>query len=111
MYMDRLEYMMRHSSQGVSDWMDPEYSPVDVLKRNFWFCTIDDPSMMGLLDRIGEDRIMFEVDYPHADSSWPHTQAVLTDLFKDVSDDKIRKITYENASQLFRHPLPEGFGT
>ena len=51
--------------------------PSEVLRRNFWFCTIDDPSIVELRHRIGVDHIMVESDYPHADSTWPDTQAVL----------------------------------
>ena len=42
--------------------------------RNFWFCTIDDPSTIETRHRIGIDHIMVEVDYPHGDSTWPDTQ-------------------------------------
>ena len=28
------------------------------------------------LPRIGMDQITFEVDFPHADSTWPHTERV-----------------------------------
>jgi len=55
--------------------------PSEVLRRNFWFCTIDDPSVTPLLDRIGLDHVMVESDYPHADSTWPDTQAVVQSAF------------------------------
>ena len=51
--------------------------PADVLKRNFWFCTIDDPSTIDTRHAIGVDHIMVEVDYPHGDSTWPDTQDVI----------------------------------
>jgi len=40
-----------------------------LLRRNFWFCSIDDPSAFGALDAIGAERILIESDYPHADST------------------------------------------
>ena len=55
--------------------------PSEVLGRNFWFCTIDDPSVTPVLERIGRDHVMVESDYPHADSTWPDTQAVLQATF------------------------------
>ena len=77
MLMDRLDFMMSQSGHGRKDWkaMGTELSPTDVLKRNFWFCTIEDPSTICLRHRIGIDHVMLEVDYPHADSTWPDTQA------------------------------------
>ena len=50
-----------------------------MLRRNFWFCSIDDPSAVAQRHVIGVDHIMVESDYPHADSSWPDTQRVLAD--------------------------------
>ncbi len=81
--------------------------PSEVLKRNFWFCTIDDPSVVGLRERIGVDHIMVESDYPHADSTWPDTQAVLGESMGHLPDDQLRAMAAGNASALFRHPLPE----
>jgi len=107
MLMDRLEYMMAQSGHGRNQWPSAELSPVDVLRRNFWFCTIDDPSVMPLRHRIGVDRIMVEVDYPHADSTWPDTQEFLARAMAGVPTDEARKMTHENAAALFGHPLPE----
>jgi predicted TIM-barrel fold metal-dependent hydrolase len=75
------------------------------LRRNFWFCTIDDPSTMALRDRIGIDHIMLESDYPHADSTWPDTQLVAERRIGKLPEDEIRMLTYENASRLFRHAV------
>jgi predicted TIM-barrel fold metal-dependent hydrolase len=107
MLVDRLEYMMAQSGHGRNQWTSRELSPVEVLRRNFWFCTIDDPSTMPLRDRIGVDRIMVEVDYPHADSTWPDTQEFLSRTLKDVPVDEVRAMTHLNAAALFRHPLPD----
>ena len=46
-------------------------------KRNFWFCTLEDPSTIDTRHRIGVENIMVEVDYPHGDSTWPDTQLVI----------------------------------
>jgi len=49
---------------------------------------------------------MVETDYPHADSTWPDTQARARGDLTGVSDKEIRMVTWENASRLFRHPVP-----
>jgi predicted TIM-barrel fold metal-dependent hydrolase len=86
--------------------MSDELTPSEVLRRNFWFCTIDDPSSLAAREAIGVDHIMVESDYPHADSTWPDTQRFLRDRLGDLPVEEIRKITHENAAALFRHPLP-----
>jgi predicted TIM-barrel fold metal-dependent hydrolase len=105
--MDRIEWVMGHSGSGYSAWSDPDHSPVEVMRRNFWFCTIDIPPTLALRDRLGVDHIMIESDYPHADSTWPDTQANARRGLAELTPDEVRKVTWENASKLFRHPVPE----
>jgi len=40
---------------------------------------------------------MFEGDYPHSDSNWPHTSKVLEEVMRDVPDDEARKMVELNA--------------
>jgi hypothetical protein len=64
---------------------------------------------MTMRHRIGLDHILVESDYPHADSSWPNTQSMLARQLRDqgVSDKEAERITWRNAAELFRHPLPD----
>ncbi len=107
MLIDRVDYVLAHSASGndSGNWHS-DLLPSEVLRRNFWFCSIDDPSLVALRHVIGVDHIMVECDYPHADSTWPDTQAVLDKSLGRLPDDELRKIAYANAAGLFRHPLP-----
>jgi predicted TIM-barrel fold metal-dependent hydrolase len=78
-----------------------------VLRRSFWFCTIDDPSTIDTRHAIGIDRIMVEVDYPHGDSTWPNTQQVIEAAWGHLPPHERRALCSENAARLFRHPLPD----
>lgn len=108
MLMDRVDYVADHSASGdeSTSWHG-DMRPSDVLARNFWFCTIDDPSMVPLLDRMGIDHVMVECDYPHADSSWPDTQDTVARTLGTLPDARLRAVAAGNAATLFRHPLPE----
>jgi predicted TIM-barrel fold metal-dependent hydrolase len=108
MLMDRVDYVVGHSASGTESgaWRS-DLLPSEVLARSFWFCTIDDPSMIPLRHRIGVDHIMVESDYPHADSTWPDTQQVLVSTMGDLPEDELRAVAAGNAARLFRHPLPE----
>jgi predicted TIM-barrel fold metal-dependent hydrolase len=70
-----------------------------------YFCMIEEPWGLTQRDVIGVDKILFESDYPHADTPWPHTQAVVKELFRDVDQETTDKITYKNAEKLFNFPL------
>ena len=63
-------------------------------------------STISTLDQIGEDHVVVESDYPHGDGTWPDTQAHLRAGLDGLPADEVRKITWENASKLFRHPVP-----
>ncbi len=110
MLLDRLDYVMSHSGAGGGLAWDDQLSPSEVLLRNFSFCMLDDPSTLPVLDRIGSERVMVEVDYPHSDTTWPDSQAVLRAQLADpaagLSDEDIANLTYRTAARLFRAPLP-----
>ena len=107
MLMDRADYVLAHSASGTESHAWPsDLRPSEVLRRNFWYCSIDDPSVVPLRHVIGVDHIMVESDYPHADSSWPDTQRVLAETWGSLPDDELRAVAAGNAAALFRHPLP-----
>ena len=107
MLADRVDFVLDHSASGTEsgNWRD-ELKPSEVMARNFWFCSIDDPSTMdGVLQRFG-DHVMLEVDYPHADSTWPDTQALLQQRLGHLPADVIANVTHKNAERLFRWSTP-----
>lgn len=106
MLMDRLEYMMDQSSENHLNWLTRDITPTEVRQRNFWFCTIDDPSSLASRQHLGVENILFEVDYPHSDSNWPNTQDHISRRYAAIPDNEFRMITQENSAKLYRHPLP-----
>jgi predicted TIM-barrel fold metal-dependent hydrolase len=109
MLMDRLDFCIKDNHAGYVDtWRGVDISPSDLLRRNFYFNSIEDPAGFSLRHRIGIENIMVESDYPHPDSTWPDTQLVLHRQFHDLPRDEVDAITYKNAERVFRHPLPAG---
>jgi predicted TIM-barrel fold metal-dependent hydrolase len=104
MLLDRLDNIVDRSGYALDTFGD--LRPAEVLKRNFWFCTIDDPSTIDTRHRIGVDHIMVETDYPHGDGTWPDTQQVIASAWGHLPDDELRLLCHENAARLYRHPLP-----
>ncbi len=102
--IDRIEHCSRYR-EYTGGWMDMDLSPIDVLRRNFWFCALDDTAGFLLLDRIGEDRVTVESDYPHTDTTWPDTQNYLKQQLGFLPPETIEKLTWKNASQLYKFPL------
>ncbi len=104
--LDRLEHVRKYDAM-YGTWNDVALSPADTFRRNFWVCAIDDPSAFLQRDVIGVGNILVESDYPHADSTWPVTQERLAVQLAGLSDDEVARVTWANASELFRHDVPE----
>jgi predicted TIM-barrel fold metal-dependent hydrolase len=96
-----------HRQRESADyWTAADPDPEEIVHRNFWFASIEDPSAFRLLDVIGEDKVMVESDYPHCDTSWPETQDLVRGQLAHLPLETVRKVCYENAAALYRHPLP-----
>ena len=104
--LDRLDHMLSyHEMYGT--WSGIDLTPAEVLQRNFWFCAVEDQTSFAVRDRIGVDHILVESDYPHCDSTWPDTQRVLGEEIGHLPPADVERITWRNASELYRHPVPE----
>jgi predicted TIM-barrel fold metal-dependent hydrolase len=65
-------------------------------------CTFqDDP--VGVANRYftGIDSLMWASDYPHGDSTWPHSREVIAKEFAGVPQNEIHKIVYDNCRTLY----------
>ncbi len=105
--LDRLEHVTRYH-ECYGDWTGTDRTPAEVFQHSFSFTALDDPSSFtpSTVARIGVDHILIEVDYPHADSSWPNTQAHLASQLAALTSAEAQAITSANAARLFRHPVP-----
>jgi predicted TIM-barrel fold metal-dependent hydrolase len=104
--MDRLDHMLSYHEMYGTWTSDIALTPAEVLKRNFWFCAVEDQSSFALRDRIGVENILLESDYPHCDSTWPNTQSVIESEIGGLPEADIRRFTWQNAADLYRHPVP-----
>ena len=50
---------------------------------------------------LGVETILFGRDYPHFESTWPHTRQWLQDAFRGVPEDELRLMLGENAIRFF----------
>ena len=45
--------------------------PSEIYRQNMYLCMIEEPVCLKYRDDIGVDKIMWECDYPHTDTTWP----------------------------------------
>jgi predicted TIM-barrel fold metal-dependent hydrolase len=65
---------------------------------NFWF----EASGIALRHMIGVDNIMWEADFPHPTSTYPHSRKALETSLAEVPADEQKKMVETNAARLFR---------
>ncbi|HVU71863.1 MAG TPA: amidohydrolase family protein [Mycobacteriales bacterium] len=98
--LERMDYVFHHHHA----WTGLELGgklPSQVFYDNVWTCFIDDEAGLSMRDKVGVDHIMWELDYPHSDSTWPHAPESLIKGLAGVPDDEIDKITHANAMRCF----------
>jgi hypothetical protein len=80
-----------------------EHPPSHYIQDRIWGCIYDDLTGLRLRDTVGMDQITFEVDFPRADSTFPHTLETATHLVTDAGLDEheIYKLFRGNAIRAY----------
>ena len=101
-WLERIDYVyQQHRFWTHQDFGDQ--LPSQVARDHFTFCFISDSAGVEARHRIGVDNITWECDYPHSDSTWPHSPESLIKHFDaSVGDEEINKITHLNAMRIFK---------
>jgi len=95
--VERMDYTWERTRLGVNK----SVAPSELFKKHFWACFISDRSAIARRHEIGIEKLMWEGDYPHNDSNWPHSRDILRDALAEVPDDEVRQIVELNARRLF----------
>lgn len=81
-----------------------DLKPSELFKRNMYGAFVDDMVGLELRHHVGVDRILWESDFPHVESVWPHSQEIVKRVAETLPDDEVRKVTSENARKLYNWP-------
>ena len=100
-FLERCDYVYEHHQQWTGQ--DLPMRPSDLFRERFITCFIDDPTGVAIRDRVGIDRITWECDYPHSDSTWPRSPERVAESLIGVGDDDVNAMTHGNAMRLFHY--------
>ena len=97
--MDKIWAERGDASFGI-DLPEP---PSTYIPGHVWGCIFDDEIGLKNRDVIGMDQICFEVDFPPADTTYPHTLDVATKICREagLNDDEVYKLMRGNAIKAF----------
>jgi predicted TIM-barrel fold metal-dependent hydrolase len=101
-FLDRLDYTytQRHGNARYYRFATAEL-PSDFFRRNV-FCSFQDDDL-GIRERatIGIDGICWGSDYPHTESTFPRSVAIMSKRLEHVPPDDQRKIVHGNVARLY----------
>jgi predicted TIM-barrel fold metal-dependent hydrolase len=99
--LERMDYVHEHHHS----WTGADFGgqrPSDVFRDHIVTCFIDDTSGLEQRYRVGVDSITWECDYPHSDSTWPHSPELLDKSLSGIPDDEVDKMTHLNAMRAYQ---------
>ncbi|MBM3924636.1 MAG: amidohydrolase [SAR202 cluster bacterium] len=76
-------------------------TPSDYMRRNVWHSFQEDGPGIRLRDVIGVTQIMWGNDYPHAESTFPRSREVLSEILAGVPEDEQALIVSGNVRRLY----------
>lgn len=103
-YMARMDHAVTRHGFGRNGRLLPR-DPSEYIRENVWLTFQDDWEAFGCAHRMNSDRLLWANDFPHSDSTWPHSQGMLDEHTKLVSPEIKDRILGLNCVDLFNLPL------
>ena len=81
--------------------------PSEYFFENVFLTFQDDWTALEMLEQLNPNRLMWANDFPHSDSTWPLSEALVAKHFAQVDPKQARRILRDNATELFGITAPE----
>jgi predicted TIM-barrel fold metal-dependent hydrolase len=99
--LERMDHSWEKQVKRVSG-VTLEILPKDIFKRQMYAGFLEDNVGLKIVEDIGEGNILWSSDYPHPDSTWPHSKQYVEEHIRPTVGDAVtRKITCDNAVSLY----------
>src|SRR5579863_2717564 len=101
-FLERIDYNYeKHHRWTGQDFGDRR--PSEVFNEHIITCFIDDHFGLASRDYLDMDKVCWECDYPHSDSTWPTAPETLLKQMDGMSQTDIDKVSHQNAMRLFSY--------
>ena len=100
-YGYRMEQMYERHHNWLGQGIALDRSPTEYLRSRVWYTFQKDPIAVETRHRVGITQLLWASDYPHSDSTWPHSQKVIERDFAGVPHDEVAAIVGTNAAELY----------
>jgi predicted TIM-barrel fold metal-dependent hydrolase len=99
--LDQWDYYARGKREADDPEVPPRDAwPSDLVGRNV-FVTFFRDTTVRKVDGWGLTNWMWSNDYPHPNSTWPHSRDVVARLLDGLSADAVRNLVWQNAARLY----------
>jgi predicted TIM-barrel fold metal-dependent hydrolase len=76
--------------------------PSEIFRSQVYATFEEEPLGPSLLPLLGPDNFMWASDYPHPDSTFPHSRQAIDEAFAGLDEAFIEKVTATNCARLYR---------
>ena len=97
--IDRLDKVFHHSAYAGMDPIITE-PPSTFIPGRVYGSFFDDEVGIDMRHKIGVGQLVFEVDYPHQDTTWPHTNKIVDQIAAKVTPDELDRLLRRNALEM-----------
>lgn len=97
-------YRMDHAYKRHRYWMKaPPLArmPSDYFRENIYMTFQDDYVAFETAHMVNPERLMWANDFPHSDSTWPHSRDVLDAQTRNLSEHERNRICHDNVAALY----------
>jgi predicted TIM-barrel fold metal-dependent hydrolase len=99
--LEALDYEMEENAPQMLAGL--ELRPSEYFRRQLYATTwFERKDLAQVVERVGEDNIMFETDFPHPTCLYPYPLKTAAQNMADLSPEVQRKILSENAVRLYK---------
>jgi len=108
-FLQRLDYNYTDRPPRGPEWRrfdDPTMLPSDFFRRNVFASFQEDPYGLRLRDVFGSQILVWGSDYPHTESTFPRSRAILTRILDAVPSNEVEMIVSGNVAALYGFELP-----
>ena len=101
-FLKQMDFHYRELSQTAPYRFRNQLLPSDFFRTHVFTTFQEDRiGLEQLPGMIGTDTLMFGSDYPHAESTWPHSRRFLDNLLGDMETATRRRLVHDNAARLY----------
>ena len=104
-------YRMDHAYKRHRNWLAPGVNlsrlPSEYFSEHIYTTFQDDWVAFKCVNDMNWRRLLWANDFPHSDSTWPWSQAMLAEQTRDLTDEQTRSILCDNVADLYGIDLNE----